>query len=236
MADELKTFEEEAEGKNNSSSDIPTNSETISESVKEADIASEIPQIEEPKPETAIIDNTDFSDVDPLLKEQKNQVDQMRSTLLSFNKNDMNSAKRAIQNITVLRIYHQIARIIKFTEMMDLLEDKLYESMIANIGEMDSYDPTTMLMLMKVQSQLQETMVQSQQLIKPYLDMDLEAIAPAPELEDTSFGVAIIPQESRNNIRVGAQALLTELKKANPNLPEDENTPDDTDVDAARTE
>ena len=177
-------------------------------------------------------ENTDLSAVDPLLKEQKNQVDQMRSALLSFNKNDMNSAKRAMQNITVMRIYHQVARIIKFTEMMDLLEDKLYESMIANMSQMDSFDPATMITLMKVQAQLQETMVQSQLLIKPYLDMDIESIAPPIELEETSFGAAIISQESRNNIRTGAQALLTELKKANPDLPVTEEDTNDRDADS----
>ena len=167
-------------------------------------------------------ENTDLSSADPLLKEQKLQVDQMRSTLLSFNKADPNSAKRAMQNITVLRIYHQVTRIIKFTEMMDLLEDKLYTSMIENMTEMDTSDPMTMMSLLKVQEQRQNTVIQSQLLIKPYLDMDIESIAPPPELEETSFGAAIISQESRNNIRTGAQALLTELKKANPNLPQEE--------------
>lgn len=182
-------------------------------------------------PETVLtsVENTDFSDVDPLLKEQKNQIDQMRSILLSFDHHDMNSAKRAMQNITVLRIYHQVARMIKFTEMMDILEDKLYDSMIANIGQMDSYDPATLLMLSKVQSQLQETMVQSQQLLKPYLDLDISTIAPPPEVEETSFGVSIISKESRNNIRNGAQALLTELRKANPDLPQE--SADDRDAD-----
>lgn len=166
-------------------------------------------------------ENTDLSlSVDPLLREQKMQIDQMRSIYTTFNKSEPNSAKRALQNITVLRIYHQIGRIIKFTEMMDALEDKIYDSMIANIGQMDSFDPATLLTLLKVQSQLQETMVQSQLLIKPYLDMDIESIAPPAELEETPYGVAIISQESRNNIRTGAQALLTELRKANPELPQ----------------
>jgi len=171
---------------------------------------------------TSSEENTDLSSADPLLKEQKLQVDQMRSTLLSFNKADPNSAKRAMQNITVLRIYHQVTRIIKFTEMMDLLEDKLYTAMIENMAQMDNADPMTMMTLLKVQEQLQETMIQSQLLIKPYLDMDIESIAPQPELEETSIGVAIISQESRNNIRTGAQALLTELRKVNPDLPQDE--------------
>lgn len=185
------------------------------------------------------VENTDFSTVDPLLKEQKAQVDQMRSTLLSFNKADPNSAKRAMQNITVLRIYHQVTRIIKFTEMMDLLEDKLYDAMIENMAEMDTSDPMTLITLLKVQAQLQETMIQSQQLIKPYLDMDIETIAPPPELEETSFGAAIISQESRNNIRTGAQALLTELRKQNPDLPQADNkeaNSEDTDDRSADSE
>ena len=175
------------------------------------------------------VENTDFSSVDPLLKEQKMYVDQMRDTLIKCNKIDVNSVKRSMQNTTVMRVYHQIGRIIKFTEMMDLLEDKLYESMIANLGEMDSYDPNTLIMLTKLQAQLQETMVQSQLLIKPYLDLDLETIMPPQELETNSFGAALISQESRNNIRTGAQALLTELKKANPDLPLGET--DDRDAD-----
>lgn len=179
--------------------------------------------------------NTNLSSVDPLLKEQQSLVEQMRSTMVLFNKSDANSATRAVRNITVMRVYHQISRIIKFTEMMDLLEDKIYESVIANMGEMDSYDPATMMTLLKVQSQLQETMIQSQLLLKPYLDLDIEALAPPPELEETSFGATIISQESRNNIRTGAQALLTELKKANPELAEEE-TDEESDGRDADTE
>ena len=179
----------------------------------------------EPVPE----ENTDLSLSDPLLKEQNAQIAQMRSTYVSFNKGDPNSAQKALQNITVLRVYHQIARIIKFTEVMDALEDKLYDSMLLNISEMDSADPATMMMLLKVQADLQETMIQSQQLIKPYLDMDILAMAPQSEMEDTPFGVSIISQESRNNIRTGAQALLTELRKANPELPQGDSTEASTD-------
>ena len=177
-------------------------------------------------------EDTSLSLVDPILKEQKNQIDQMRSIMLSFDKRDGGSIKRAMQNITVLRVYHQVAKIIKYTELMDALEDKIYDSIISNIGQMDSNDPATMLTLIKVQSQLQETMIQSQLLLKPYLDMDMELMIFQPEMEDTSFGVSIISQESRNNIRTGAQALLTELKKANPELPQDDTDSTDT----ARTE
>ena len=173
-------------------------------------------------------DTTDLSLVDPLLREQKLQIDQMRSTYINFSKGDPNAAQKAIQNITVLRVYHQISRIIKFTEVMDALEDKLYDSILSNIGGMDSFSPETMVMLLKVQQQLQETMIQSQLLIKPYLEMDILALAPQPEIEETSFGAALISKESRNNIRTGAQALLTELKKSNPELDFEDDAQDVT--------
>lgn len=154
--------------------------------------------------------------VDPLLKEQQAQVNQMRATLLSCNKSDPASAKLAIQNITVMRIYHQISRMIRFTDMMDRLEDKLYASIEANLAEMDEFDPNTMLMLTKIQSQLQETMIESQKLLQPYLDMDITAFTPIQEATPAdSFAATIISKESRNNIRNGAQAVLTELTKQN---------------------
>ena len=80
---------------------------------------------------------------------------------------------------------------------------------------MDECDPNTMLVLLKVQSQLQESMVLSQKLLEPYMNIDLESIAPPVDItEENSFGAAIIPKESRNVIRNGAQALLTELRNA----------------------
>ena len=178
-------------------------------------------------------EDTSLSTVDPLLKAQQNNVSLMRETLLSFNKADLSEAKRAMQNITVLRVYHLVGRIIKCTEMLDLLEDKMYDSMIANIGQMDSCDPMTLMTLLKVQAQLQENMLLSQQLIKPYLDLDIAAIAPPVDYTETSFGATIISQESRNNIRSGAQALLTELRKANPELPTDGEAGEQTEPEKA---
>lgn len=187
----------------------------------------------EPKTFGGVSDDTSLSLVDPLLKEQKNQVDQMRSTYMSLGSSDASLAKRSMQRIVVMQIYHQIGRIIKFTDLMDRLEDKLYDSIDSNLSSMDSFDPATMVMLLKVQSELQETMIKSQLLIKPYLSMNLDEIAPVPEMEETSFGAAIISQESRNNIRTGAQALLTELRKTE-NFPVDEDNDDGPTANTAR--
>ena len=172
--------------------------------------------------------------VDPILKEQKEQAEQMRSALLTCKKNDITSAKVALQNIAVLQVYHQVARIIRYTELMDRIEDKLYDSIDMNLTQMDEYDPSTMMMLLKVQAQLQESMVLSQKLLEPYMNIDLEAIAPPKEIDETtSFGAAIIPKESRNVIRNGAQALLTELRNAEKPSQEDKATEtDDGNTDA----
>ena len=171
--------------------------------------------------------------VDPLIFEQKEQANLMRKSLLTCRTGTISNAKIALQNIAVLQIYHEVARIIRFIEVMDRLEDKIYDSIDMNIGGMESADPATMLMLVKVQGDLYKTMAMSQELLKPYMNIDLEAIAPMKDVnEDIPFGVAIIPKESRTAIRNGAQALLTELTKKNPTT---ENPSENEDTDGSDT-
>lgn len=180
-----------------------------------------------------ILNTINDTSVDPLLKEQKAQAEQMRSALLTCKKNDITSAKIALQNIAVLQVYHQVARIIRYTEMMDRIEDKLYDSIDMNLAEMDECDPQTMILLLKVQSQLQESMVLSQKLLEPYMNINLEDIAPPTDINETnSFGAAIIPKESRNAIRNGAQALLTELRNAENPSPSEATDTNDGNIDA----
>ena len=153
--------------------------------------------------------------VNPLLREQVEQAAQMRDALLICRTSDIVTAKGALQNIAVLQVYHQVARIIRYTEVMDRLEDKLYASIDANLSQMDEFDPATMMMLVKVQCDLQKSMVLSQEMLKPYMDIDLESLAPMKDISgDDTFGAAILPKESRTAIRNGAQALLTELRKS----------------------
>ena len=160
--------------------------------------------------------------VDPLTAKQKSHTDEMRSALLACNFGDITSTKSALQYVTLRRILHQVERIIKYTELMDRLEDKLYATIDQNLAEMDEFDPNTMMLLLKVQSQLQTSMIESQKLLQPYLEMDVSVYA-QPQAEDTqnSFMANIIPQASRNTIRNGAQALLTELKKQSPDSTDD---------------
>lgn len=175
--------------------------------------------------------------VDPLIFEQKEQANLMRKSLLTCRTGTISNAKVALQNIAVLQIYHEVARIIRFIEVMDRLEDKIYDSIDMNIGGMESADPATMLMLVKVQGDLYKTMAMSQELLKPYMNIDLEAIAPMKDVnEDIPFGVAIIPKESRNVIRNGAQALLTELRNAEKPSQENEATETDDGNNRANTQ
>lgn len=174
--------------------------------------------------------DTDLSFADPLLKEQQRQITQMRDTLLTFDKDDIHSAKNAIQSITVMRIYHQIGRIIKFTEMMDKIEDRLYESIDYNLASFDTMDPQTMMMLLQIQEKLQSTMIESQKLIQPYLNIDFTAIAPTKEVEANSFGAAVFTQESRSKIRESAQAVLTALSGTDSPNSETDGQPETTDT------
>ena len=182
--------------------------------------------------EVGTVSDYDTGLVNPLLKEQTEQAALMRDALLTCRTGSITTAKGALQNIAVLQIYHQVARIIRFIEVMDRLEDKLYASIDANLAQMDDFDPATMLMLVKVQSDLQKSMVVSQEMLKPYMDIDLASIAPPPEVADeNSFGAAILPKESRNAIRNGAQALLTELTKSTTeNLSDSEDNDDGSDT------
>ena len=168
--------------------------------------------------------------VDPLTAKQKSHTDEMRSALLACNFGDITSTKSALQYITLRRILHQVERIIKYTELMDRLEDKLYDSIDQNLAQMDEFDSDTMMLLLKVQSQLQTSMIESQKLLQPYLEMDITVYA-QPQSDDTqnSFMANIIPQASRNTIRNGAQALLTELTKQTPDNAEDLIDLDDED-------
>lgn len=160
--------------------------------------------------------------IDALTANQKSLTDDMRSALLACSFGDIASTKSALQYILVRRLIHQVERIIKYTELMDRLEDKLYDSIDQNLAEIDECDPNTMMLLLKVQSQLQTNMIESQKLLQPYMDFDISTYA-QPQAEDTqdSFMANIIPQSARNNIRTGAQALLTELKKQNSDSTED---------------
>ncbi len=150
-----------------------------------------------------------------LYVQQTEYVQQMRNQVKAFSVDDPFAAKKAIQNITILRVYHQLSRIIKYTELMDRVEDKMYESIDCTMQEMDVCDEKTWNKLMYLQSQLQKSMVESHKLLEPYLDFQQLSIIQPDETSSydpaNSFASAILKQESREKIRTSAQQVLAAI-------------------------
>ena len=85
------------------------------------------------------------STVDPLYSKQKEGVARMRTSLLAFD-GSSGSARQALNNITVLRMYHQVARVIRYIEMMDKIEDKMYQAIDRTVDNANPNTPGTWMM------------------------------------------------------------------------------------------
>lgn len=157
---------------------------------------------------------SDAEILDPLYMKQQQDVAAMRSSLLAFNSGDPNSARSAIQKITAMRFYHQLSRIIRYTDMMDKIEAKLYESIDRSLERMNSDSPATWMQLLGIQERLQKSMIESQKLLQPYLDLESLSFVDAPQpAQEVSFGAMIMEQESRDKLRQSAQAVLAAISE-----------------------
>ena len=152
---------------------------------------------------------------DPVYKKQLEDVASMRASLLLSSVNNPVSVKSAVQNITVMRVYHQLARIIRYLEMQTKIENKLYESIDCSLETMQSGDPSTWMILLGIQEKMLKCMVDSEKLLQPYLDLTpyIEA-ATIEEVDPTqSFANMIMDKDSRENLRTAASAILEALGK-----------------------
>lgn len=149
---------------------------------------------------------------DPLYAKQVEDVAKMRTSLLSCN-DDAALTKTALQNIAVLRVYHQIARIIKYTELMDKLEDKLYESIDSALDRMDIENTNTIAMLLDIQGRLQKTMIESHKLLQPFLELQDQSFLEFTTSQEVSPNpnTLSLNANAREKIRISAQAVLQEL-------------------------
>lgn len=148
--------------------------------------------------------------VDPLRSLQREGVSRMRTSLLSCSMENSSSIKQTINQVTVLRIYHQVTRIIRYLDLMDKLEEKLYESAEYTILTADPTELDTLATLMKIQAQLQDSMINSHKLLQPYLELEdfsITELMPNTKAE-TSL---IMSAESREKLRNNAQAALVAL-------------------------
>lgn len=151
---------------------------------------------------------------DPILAKQQEDVAKMRTSLLACS-NSPSLAKTALQNIAVLQIYHQVSRIIRYLDMMDKLEDKLYQSIEYAVDRANPQSSSTWLMLSSIQEKLQRSMIESNKLMEQYLDLhNLRLFDLAEPEEDTSLtgNAALLSNESRDLVRRNAQKVLLELQ------------------------
>ena len=154
---------------------------------------------------------------------QCEDVAAMRASLLAFDRTDPLAAKKAMQNITILRVYHQLSRIVNYLDIMNKLEDKMYAAIDHTLDEMDEYDESTWLKLVQLQERLQRSMIASHDLLKPYLNFEEFGIVNEQEQinPEKSFATIITDQQSRDKIRDSAQQVLSLLEKENPQLKDD---------------
>lgn len=151
---------------------------------------------------------------DQLYSKQKEGVSKMRASLLACNPDSGSQLYDAINNITAMRIYHQLTRIIKYTEMMDKLEQKMYENM-ETVLESSTSDSVTLLALMKMQEQLQKSMIESHKLLQPYLDVaEFEVVREVrgEEVHEPDPAIKLISSTQRDNIRNAASTALLKLR------------------------
>ena len=143
---------------------------------------------------------------------QCNDVDEMRNSLLAIDRRDPNSTRKAFQNITVLRVYHQMSRIIRYTNLMDKLEDKLYQSIESQIDSLSPDDFDSWRILLNIQSKLQENMIQSHKLLEPYLNLDSLNTIEIQSADETQESYTVLSQDSREKLRNSAQQVLEALQ------------------------
>lgn len=161
-------------------------------------------------------DTTQLSLTDPLYRKQQEDVAKMRASLLLCN-TDISLTKQALQNISVLRVYHQVARIIKYLDLMDKLEEKLYDSIEYAIDNADVKSSATWIQLLGIQERLQKNMIESHKLLQPYLNVEefkIVEMIPASDDQNRTTDM-LLSAESRENIRNKAQAVLAELGDGN---------------------
>ena len=167
-------------------------------------------------PET--VGNADVRLSDALYSKQREDVARMRASLLACSDLDDHIAStRALQNITVLRVYHQVSRIIKYLEMMDKIEEKLYESIDSRLDKIDVDNPTTWMTLLAIQEKLQNNMINSHKLLQPYLNLEefsLQSLMPTSTSAVETGSAAVLPKSSRDKLRQSAQQVLAALEEA----------------------
>lgn len=155
----------------------------------------------------------DDGPIDALRAKQKESIAGMRAMLLSCNEQSGISTRTAINSVLISRVYHQLVRIVRYTEIMDRIEEKLYMAIEMSLDTMDYDDPFTVAKLLKIQSEMQKTMIESQKLLAPYLEQDVFSAVDIVETSSSSM-TSDSPYSAveREQIRNKAKDVLSLVK------------------------
>ena len=157
------------------------------------------------------VEGSSITKMDPLLRQQKEDVSHMKTSLLACNISK-ESGRSALQTINVTRAYHQLNRIIRYTELMDELEEKLYESIHHYVSSADPNSTTTWMMLLNIQEKLQKNMIESMKLLQPYMDnMQQLTEELTVDVEEDRQKALPFNAETREHLRNSAKKVLMEL-------------------------
>lgn len=143
---------------------------------------------------------------DPLSAKQHEGVAKMRASLLACSEPELVPA--TIKQITTQRVIHQVARIIRYIDMMDKIEDALYTSIDRTLDSIDSTPgPMAMATLLTLQERLQNNMINSHKILEPYLTI-VDQVDMMPEAVEPN---EVYDRPTRDKVRSAAQLLLAEL-------------------------
>lgn len=159
------------------------------------------------------------NDLDPMNSLKAEAIERMKMAMLSASLDDPLSAATAIQQITIMRVYHQVSRIIQYLDLMDKLESKLYESIEIELDCLDIVSDSAstfsaITRLLAIQEKLQKSIIESNKLLAPYLDMEQYSAFNAIEVSTpVSANILDVDESKRTLLRENAEAILSELSE-----------------------
>lgn len=146
---------------------------------------------------------------DALYNKKQEDVAKMRASLLACSDKPEDIAN-TVKKITILRVIHQISRIISYLDVMDRIEERLYQAIDNTIDTIDMNDFSSWGILLNLQSRLQDNMIESHRLLEPYLkikDLDMLDISEYEDVYDNPEN-QLLSRDSRDKLRQNAQQVL----------------------------
>jgi len=155
---------------------------------------------------------------DPIASLKREAIDRMKISLLSASLDDPLSAVTAMKQVTLLRAYHQVMRIVQYLDLMDKLESTLYRSIDSELADLDSGGFGNITKLLAIQEKLQKSIIESNKLLTAYLDIDqYPAFSSVKAATPVAANVIDLDTSDRHMLRENAGAILSELRALESN-------------------